>query len=385
MAYTKALTHVYPERKLYVALELANKAWKMAMSDSPGRKARIVTIPPFSAEFSHALEKARVRFDLPEGCAVMVVMEAGRDGFSVYRWLESLGIASIVIDPASVDVNRRKRRAKTDRLDALALVARLIRHDWGEQKVWQVCRVPAEEAEDRRHRTREREALVSERTRHTNRIKGLLATQGVRAKVDRNFAQQLDKLRDPRGKPLPPGLRARVRREFQRLKLVNEQIRELEAQMKELATREPTPEEKTEAKIWGLAQLRGVGATTANTLVNELFGWREFNNRREVGGATGLVGTPYDTGDAEREQGISKAANARVRRIAIELAWSWVRFQPDSELTLWFEETFRGAKRRVRVGIVALARRLMIALWHFVEHGVIPEGATFKNRSPLAA
>jgi len=379
--------NVFPARKLYVAFELAANGWKVALGDAPARKPSIVGMKPFNwSSFEKALDKARIRFELEDDAEVLVCMEAGRDGFSVHRWLKSEGIDSLVIDPASVEVNRQKRRAKTDRLDALKLLENLIRHDSGWGKVWRVCRVPPEEAEDERHLHRERWALVSERTRHNNRIKSLLATQGVRLKIGPSFLEDIQKLRDPRGEPLRPRLLTRLSREHSRLCLAKAQIREIEAEMRERLASDPGPETSaSEQKVWLLGQLYGIGKVTAHVLVGELFGWREFSNRREVGSAAGLTPTPYDTGVSAREQGISKAGNHRVRSVLVEAAWSWLRFQPDSELSRWYREKFlEGGKRQVRKGIVALARRLLVALWHFVEHGVVPEGALMNSESPLA-
>lgn len=375
-----------PVRTLYVALELASKSWKYAAADTAAAKPSQTSVVPFDeASLRQALERARRKFGLPDDCRVLVCMEAGRDGFSVHRWLASLGIESIVIDPASVAVSRQKRRAKNDRLDALMLLRCLQRHDAGEQRVWRVCRVPSEEAEDLRQLHRSRKTLVGERTRHGNRIRSLLAAQGVRVKVRPELSEELSTLRDPRGQPLRPHLMATLRRELAQLTLLREQIRELDSEMKVWLVEEPGEEsEPSQSKVWRLGQVLGIGPVSAHTLVTELFGWREFSNRKELGGAAGLTPTPFDTGESSREQGISKAGNHRVRAITIELAWSWLRFQPQTQLSQWYRDKFlNGGKRQVRKGIVALARKLLIALWHWVEHDILPPGAKLKSSSPL--
>jgi transposase len=385
MRTAQAHSDVYPAAKLYVAIELASEKWKLAMGDGPARKPRIVTAEPFDAEkLKEALRRGAERFGLPADVEVLVVMEAGRDGFSVHRWLEHLGIGSIVIDAASVEVNRHKRRAKTDRVDAERLLERLMQYDSGSRFVWRVCRVPSEEAEDARRLHRERETLVAERTEHLNRMKGLMVVHGIVLRVGPNFLEELSEVRDPRGRPLPKRARAELEREHSRLLLVREQIHLLEGEMKALVKARPAPGAPANAlKAWMAAQLRGIGPIAALTVVGELFGWRNFENRRQVGSAAGLTPTPYDTGKTEREQGISKTGSRRVRRIMVEAAWSWLRYQPDSALSQWFTERYsvRGKKK----GIVALARKLLVALWHWVDHGTAPAGASFKSNSPLLA
>lgn len=385
MRTAQAHRPVYPATKLYVAIELASAKWKLAMADSPARKPRIVTVEPFDkVQMAAALRRGKERFGLSADAVVLVVMEAGRDGFSVHRWLEDLGIEAIVVDAASVEVNRHKRRAKTDRVDAERLLEKLMQYDGGSRFVWRVCRVPSEEAEDARRLHRERETLVAERTEHLNRMKGLLVVHGIAMRVGPKFVDELAAVRDPRGRSLPKRARAELEREHSRLVLVREQIRLLEAEMKALVKAKPKPDAPAnDLKTWMATQLRGIGPIAARTVVAELFGWRDFENRRQVGSAAGLTPTPYDTGKTEREQGISKAGSRRVRRIMVEAAWSWLRYQPDSALSRWFNDRYsvRGKKK----GIVALARKLLVALWHWVDHGIVPTGANLKPLSPLLA
>lgn len=366
----------YHERRLFVALELASGQWKLATTDGRA-SSRVKSVPAFDeSALGEELARGRRRVGLPGDAPVSVVMEAGRDGFSVHRWLKYLELDSIVIDPASVAVSRQKRRAKTDRLDAVMLVMCLVRYELLGEQCFRVCKVPSEEAEDRRELTRERERLVKERTSYTNRIKGQLAKHGVSLKLDKHFAANVAKVRDHRGWLLKDNLVAGLRRAFKRLTLVNAHIKELEVQLKAAIAKPSSPTDKKAALMCGM---KGIGPITAMTLAVELFGWRQFDNRQQVGSSAGLTPTPYNTGASVREQGISKAGNARVRRVMIEAAWSWLRYQPDSALSAWFNTRFGpGSKRK---GIVALARKLLIELWRLCEHGVIPEGALEKKAS----
>jgi transposase len=287
-----------------------------------------------------------------------------------------VGIDNLVLDPASIEVSRRARRAKTDRLDVEKLLKMLMRYHGGEKEVWSVVRVPSVEAEDWRHLHRELLALKRARTRHSNRIKGLLATQGIRVPLTASFADELEGVRLWDGSPLPPGLHRGLKREYRCLQFVRQQISELEGERRGYIR---TSEDPSVQKVRQLLKLSGIGDNSAWLFVMEFFGWRGFNNRREVGGLAGLTPTPYASGETSREQGISKAGNRHVRAMAIEIAWGWLRHQPDSELTLWFEERFgHGGKRMRKIGIVALARKLLIALWRYLETGAIPAGAQLK-------
>jgi transposase len=312
--------------------------------------------------FESEVSQAKARLGLEGGVRVVSCYEAGREGFSLARYLEASGIENAVVDAGSLEVKRRRRRAKTDRLDLGTLMNRLIRWHRGERGVWSVVRVPSVEEEDQRQLHRELYALKKERTRHVNRIKGLLASQGGRMKVGSDFLARLSEMRLWDGSRLPAGLRGRLEREWARVGLVEEQIRELRALRKKVL--EESESESVEG-VRRLRQLRGIGENGSWLLVMEFFAWRRFENRRQVGALAGLVPTPYRSGEMDQELGISKAGSRWVRSMMIELAWCWLRFQPQSELSLWFERRYGGGTRRSRrVGIVALARKLLVALWH---------------------
>ncbi len=358
---------------LYMAIELSASRWRLALS-AGGQRIRERTIPAGDREKLMAeVVSGRKRFGLAEDAKVLSCYEAGRDGFWVDRHLSELGVANVIVDPASMKVERRARRAKTDRIDARRLLADLIRHHRGEKDVWKVVRVPSAEQEDKRRLHRDLERLKKERTQHRARILSLLATQGVRVGDLKALLRGLDAVRIWNGEPLLPVLKAEIERERDRLGLVEEQIRAITKEQREQLRQPSTPELRM---IKLLARLRGIGIDSAWVLVMEFFAWREFNNRGEVGGAAGLGGTPYDSGSTDHEQGISKAGNPLVRTRMVELAWLWIRLQPHSELSQWFMRRFAGGGSRMRrVGIVAVARRLLIGLWHFVEHGAVPRGA----------
>jgi transposase len=280
------------------------------------------------------------------------------------------------VDSASIEVNRRAKRAKTDRLDVEKLATMLVRYEAGEQKVWSVVHVPSPEVEDQRHLHRELHCLKKDRTRHINRIKGLLASQGVRMAVQADFLSSLDAVRVWDGSGLPAGLRARLEQEYACLTFVHEQVLAREAERQELLR---TSQDASLAKVRQLLRLRGIGENSAWLFVMEFFGWRGFRNRRQVGGLAGLTPTPFQSGDEWHEQGISKAGNRPLRGMAIEIAWSWLRNQPDSALSRWYGVRFgHGSKRLRKIGIVALARKLLVALWRYLEYGEIPAGAQFK-------
>jgi transposase len=281
------------------------------------------------------------------------------------------------VDSASLEVNRRRRRVKTDRVDVQKLLTMLIRYHSGEKKVWQVVRVPSLEQEDGRQLHRELSSLKTERTQHINRIKGLLVSQGVRLEIKRDFAQQVRQAKLWDGRPIPAGLQARLIREFARIELVNQHLQALEAERRQIIRTATDPQTEM---IRCLLCLRGIGLTSAWLFVKEFFGWRQFHNRREVGALAGLTPTPHQSGDSNREQGIDKAGNRHIRAIAIEIAWAWLRLQPDSALSRWYQERFgHGNSRMRRIGIVALARKLLIALWRYLETGEVPEGAVLKS------
>jgi transposase len=304
--------------------------------------------------------------------------EAGRDGFWLHRFLLSHGVESIVVDSSSIEVNRRRRRAKTDRLDAVKLLTMLMRYANGEDRVWSVVNVPSEEDEDQRQLHRELKTLTDERTAQINRIKGLLISQGVRVEeIKKTFLRDLEKTRLWNGSALPSNMKQRLQREFARLQLIDKQMRELEeARLRELRTSSSEAVKKARR----LMDLTGIGIESAWIYSMEIFGWRKIRNRRELGSLTGLTPTPYDSGNGDREQGISKAGNHWIRTIAIEIAWSWIRYQPLSGLSGWYIKRFaNGSTRERKIGIVAVARKLIIALWRYLETGEIPEGATLSE------
>ena len=360
---------------LYMAKELSATNWKVMFGD--GRREREVNVPAGDVDgLLKEVAAAKVRFGLEEGVKVVSCYEAGRDGFWLHRYLVKHGVESLVVDSSSIEVNRRERRRKTDRLDAKKLLQLLIRYEHGEKKVWSVVRVPGEWEEDRRRLHRELDRLMKERTGHTNRIKSLLVLHGIRVEVTRRFLMVLEGMRLRDGSPVPTRLAEELRREYARYAMVEEQIKQVEKKQREEMKR---PETDWEQKIAKLMRLYGLGYRSSSVYVGEFFGWRVFNNRRELAGAAGLQPTPYASGASRREQGISKAGNRRMRSMMMEIAWAWLRFQPASKLSRWFMERFAlGGPRMRRIGIVALARKLLIALWRYVEKGEIPEGARLR-------
>jgi len=360
---------------LYMAMELSLNKWCIAFGK--GVKMRQVILESNDKlGLCAEIQKAKEKFGLPQDAKVVSCYEAGRDGFWIHRWLESCGIENIVIDSSSIKVDRKSRRAKTDRLDASRMLRQLVLHIRGEEKL-QVARVPSEKEEDRRRIHRERERLVKERTGHTNRIKSLLNLFGIKFKNRgyKSWDTYLNNVKDWKDEPLPEDQKSELLREAKRLEMVESQIKELETLRLE---RIESSDEEVYKKVRQLKQLKGIGDIGSWVFIMEWFGWRKFNNRREVGAAAGLVGTPYDSGESQREQGITKAGNYRIRALATELAWAWLRYQPNSELSRWFIERFNQGKRSRRVGIIALARRLLIALWRYLETGQLPVGAELK-------
>jgi transposase len=367
------------DRSLYFALDLGWTQWHLAFTTEVGQKPRLRTIQARDlSALQEEIRRAKERFNLPAQARVASCFEAGRDGFWLHRYLLSIGVESRVVDSSSIEVNRRRRRAKTDKLDAIKLVDLLRQYESGERKKWSVVRVPSVAAEDLRQLGRELESLKKERTEHSNRIRALLAAQGVDLGSGASaLRRSFDLLRLWDGSELPPVLRARLEREQQRMEFVEVQIRELEQQRQ---AQVKAPVCRAEEQVGKLLQLRAVGIKSAWLFVSEFFSWRELRNRRQVGSLAGLAPTPYTSGnDLRREQGISKAGNPRIRAMAIEISWGWLRWQPDSELSRWFLTRFGKAGGRSRkVGIVALARKLLVALWRYLETGVVPAGAQLK-------
>jgi transposase len=354
-----------------MSFELGDKKWQLTLSDGRRGPSRYSVGAGDTAAVMQCIGKARERCKLDSQSKVHSCYEAGRDGWWLHRWLVEQGIDNIVVDSSSIEVNRHARRAKTDQLDGDKLLTMLLRHRTGE-RVWSVLHEPSVEEEDARRTHRELARLAKERTAHTNRISSLLVLHNLRPSIvigGRYWASWWKS----HCEQVPPVLRTEIERECARLALVKLQVKELEAaRLQEIA-------DGKQPLVAQLTQLRAIGAKGAWILVKELFGWRRFANRRELAGCLGLAPTPYASGDSQIEQGISKAGNHRARALLVELSWSWLRLQPTSALTQWFNRRFAaGGKRMRRVGIVALARRLAIALWRYLQNGEIPEGAVFK-------
>ena len=359
---------------LYLALDLGLREWKLAFTVGLGQQPRLKTIRARSTmALLEQIKAAKKRFGLPEDAAVLCCYEAGRDGFWLHHFLLAHGVQNQVVDSSSIEVNRRQRRAKSDRLDAVKLVQMLIRWHNGEHKVWSVVHAPTVAEEDARQLHREMIKLKAERTAQANSINGLLAGLGLCVIVDETLPTQLENLRQWDGAKLPPQLHQRLLRELQRWQLIDRQLRELDAQRMAKIRDDQTPHVE---KVRRLLNLKGIGENGAWLLVYEFFAWRIIKNRRELGSLAGLTPTPYASGESEREQGISKAGNRRVRWMMTELAWGWLRYQPQSELSQWYQRRFgRGNRRLRKVGIMALARKLLIALWKYLEGGEAPAGA----------
>lgn len=395
-----------PDATLFVALELSLSRWVVVASAPGEEKASKHGIAACDGPGLLMLLK-RLRERAEQRCrrsvSVVVMQEAGRDGFWIHRLLEANGVRSQVVDPASIAVNRRSRRAKTDRIDAEAMLRTLMAWGRGERQVCSMVRPPTREAEDTRRLNREREALLTERIRHANRIKGLLATQGVFnfEPTLRDRRVRLEAIRTPDGARLPLRLRTEILRQVDRLELTMQQLTAVEterdavfaAERATAASVTSTTDSKASggkdkpcAKLPGLEgagarllRLKGIGPETASVLAGEIF-FRDFCNRREVASYAGLAPSPWQSGGIDNEQGISKAGNARVRRTMGQLAWLWLRNQPDSALSTWYRDRVRDGRGRIkRIAIVALARKLLVALWRFVTQGLVPTGATLKT------
>ena len=369
--------HNANESRLYLAIELSHKNWKLGFSDGRSERARIRSIEARNFQaLGQEIEQAKRHFGFEATMATVSCYEAGRESFWVHRALTKNGIDNVVVDAASIDVQRRKR-AKTDRLDAESLVRKLVRYHSGERGVWSAVRVPSREDEDARQLHRDIGVLQRERQQHRMRIQSLLYTQGIAVPVTPKLIRDLDELRCWDGQPLAPDLRERIRREYGRLQAAQ---RDLNAVRKQQHGRLKKPQTPALEKVRLLQQLCGIAMTSSWVFVMELFGWRKFSNRRELAGALGLTPMPYQSGDSAREQGISRAGNRRVRAMAIEIAWAWLRYQPDSDLSQWYQRRFGSSGKRMRrIGIVAMARRLMIDLWRYLEDGTVPAGARIKK------
>ncbi|HSQ00115.1 MAG TPA: IS110 family transposase [Candidatus Dormibacteraeota bacterium] len=362
------------EPTLYVAFELGKKDWKLAMTSGMGVDPWLRTVGSGDlAAVQRAVQAGRERFALAAAVPVVSCYEAGRDGFWIHRALTRLGVRNRVVDSASIEVNRRARRAKTDRLDAVKLARMLVRVCAGERGVWSEVRVPSVAVEAARQVSRERTALTQEQTRLGNQLRSWLAVWGC-ALPRRRPSDWWATVRDWAGAALPAEVQARLARAAARLAILEAQIAALEAQQ-QAAVQAATPA----SALRQLVRIKGVATTSASVLLDEGLVWRAFRNRRQIGGLLGFAPTPYDSGESHRDQGIRGAGNARLQSISIQLAWNWVRWQPDSALTRWYRQRFGEGKRVRRIGIVALARKLLIALWRYATSGVVPTGAVLKS------
>jgi transposase len=366
---------------IFVSLELSRSNW-LVTSLSPGKGEKMskhgVTagdVAGLMKLFAEFKRKAAIRTG--QNYPIITIQEAGLDGFWLHRVLQQERIESHVVDPASIAMPRRRRRAKTDRLDGETLLRALLAYKRGEPRVCAMVVAPSPEEEDRRRLCRERATLIAERITHVNRIKGLLFSQGISdyAPLRRDRRSRLETLRTGDGRELPSHLRAQIGRELDRIELLLEQIKAVEAERDALlAARKPAGEEAAPDTVTMLLALKGVGANFASVLWSEAF-YRQFANRRQVAAYAGLAATPWQSGGIRHEQGVSKAGNPRLRTTMIQLAWLWTRHQPQSALTRWFKERSPQGRKRA---IVALARKLLVALWKYVAQGVVIEGAAMK-------
>ena len=362
--------------RLLVAIEMSLKNWRLVMSPECGTRNRVKTVEAGNYfELEKAVAEARERFKLPPLTPIVFCYEAGRDGFYPYRRLTEVGHEVWVIDSASIEVSRRQKQAKSDGIDGDKLAELMQRKARGDKKALRLVRVPSLEVEDERLLPREREIILHDIGRLRNQIESILFTQGHRG-IPKAAAALKAWVAEQGG--LTPQLRERLGREIERLALLEAQLQKVERAMALKVRKEQSA--GIAAVAGALMQLCGIGLIGAWVLSSEIFGWRQFRNRREVGAALGLAPTPYSSGQDVREQGISKAGNRRALSMLVELAWLWLRYQPGSALSQWFMARFSsGGKRMRRIGIVALARRLAVALWRYADQGVLPEGAKLKK------
>src|SRR5499425_886595 len=367
-----------------LAIELSKKSWIVAVNTPLSDKISRHTLKPCDGKgLLDLCERIRTRVARETAKRVEIVScyEAGYDGFWLHRLLEAHGIRNYVIDPASLQVDRRARRAKTDRIDVERMLRSLMAYLRGEPKVWSIVRVPSVAEEDDRRLHRERDRLINERIQHVNRIKGLCAVHGVYhyepLRLDR--MKRLEQLRTGDERELPPRVKAEIRRELRRLELVLQMIKVIEKERNAMALGKATSTYGHAKKVQQLVKIGSIGPEIATVLVGEVF-YRQFNNRQQVGSYVGLTPSHFQSGPSSRDQGISKAGNPKARTIMLELAWFWIRYQPNSALTIWFRERVGSAKGRIRrIAIVAMARKLLVALWRYVETGVVPTGAKLKT------
>jgi transposase len=372
-ATTHPQGHSVVDAPLYVAFEVGKKSWTLAMTSGFGVAPWLQTMSPGDwATRQRVLAKARARYGLAASARMLSCYEAGRDGFWIHRALGSQGLDNRVVDSSSIEVNRRARRRKTDRIDARKLVALLVRVCLGERDVWREVRVPTLAVEAARHVSRERTTLVQEQTALINQMRGWLTTLGATLPQVRRGSWWA-RVKDWQGALVPAEVQARLARAAGRLAMVIAQLDVIErAQAAALAAAPP------DAAGRRLLRVKGVGVTSTATLLDEGLVWRDFQNRRQLGGIVGFVPVPYASGEMQRDQGISHAGNRRLQSVCVQLAWGWLRHQPSSALARWFHARYGPGKRLRRIGIVALARKLLIALWRYATAGVLPEGVVLK-------
>ena len=365
---------------LFVSLELSRARW-LVTSLSPGsdKISRHSVVGGNIKDLLHLLADLRMKAEQRTGSTVKIVtiQEIGFDGFWIHRVLASNAIESHVVEASSIAVPRRRRRAKTDAIDGELLLRTLMAFKRGEPRVCAMLVVPTPEEEDRRRLSRERKTMIKERIEHINRLKGLMACQGIAGfePMRANAREKLEELRTGDGRAVPERMKAEIRRELDRLDLLRRQIAEVEAERDTLLQAKDAPKASPGAQ---LLKLRGIGPEFASVLWHEGL-YRRFANRRQLAAYAGLAPSPWRSGDMKKEQGIAKSGNARLRTTMIEAAWLWLRHQPGSALSQWFRERVRTDRGRLRrVSIVALARKLLVALWRFTMHGEIPEGASLK-------
>ena len=376
-ATTRSTECSAPGASLMLAFELGSTKWVLGFTTAPAQRPRVRTIAAGDLPgLTKEILLAKARFGVPLDAPVRSCYEAGRDGFWLHRWLIAQAVENVVVDSSSIEVNRRARRAKTDRLDVGKLLALLLRWLGGERKVWSVVHVPSPEAEAQRQVTREIATVREDRKRVRNRIQSLLATQGIRLELHTGFVEHLATLQTGDGRALPAAFRLRLEHEWAHLEAIEARMTAVTAARDEQIA---TGTDRVATVARQLCTMRGVAETSAAVFSAELFGTRTFRNGRQLGAVLGLVPVPYRSDQRVQDQGISKAGRTELRRISLQLAWCWVRWQPTSALTQWFLTHFGPAGgRSKRIGIVALARKLAIALWRYVEHGIVPNGATLK-------
>jgi len=380
-----AATHDGAVRCL-MTIELSKKSWIVAVNTPLSDKISKYTVKGWNGLLEVIGKiRARVGRELQRPVEVVSCYEAGYDGFWLHRLLEENGVRNFVIDPASLQVDRRARRVKTDNIDVTKLLRSLMAYLRGEPKVWSVVRVPTIAEEDDRRLHRERDRLINERVQHVNRIKGLCAVHGIYhyqpLRSDR--MKRLEQLQAADGREPPPRIKAEILRELRRLELLLQMIKAIEKERNVMALSTAPSTYGNAKKVQHLVKVASIGPEIATVLVSEVF-FRQFNNRREVGSYVGLTPSHYQSGPSSRDQGISKAGNHKARATMLELAWLWIRYQPDSPFTVWFRERVGTAKGRIRrIAIVAVARKLLIALWRYLETGVVPAGAKLKACNPI--